>query len=122
LAARLEVCGSVDVSLALRPCGMGYREVHGHDFRVEACYCGEPGARIDVEKIVEAIGSRVKVRGYLDDITGVECSVIEDLLQALSKLLPKELGDARLCRLTATWLGGSRRVSLILGGEGVGQG
>ena len=111
----LEVCGAVRVSLSLAPCRLGYTEPHGHDITLTLCYCAvNPRSYIDVEEIADtarrALGGNV--RGRLDELVGLECAAVEDLLKMVAEKAPKELDDYKLCRVEARWLYGERSITL----------
>jgi len=119
--AGVAVCASAHASVALTASSLeGYAGSHGHDLLVEACYCGSRG-RLDVEwvasRLSEALeGLGLKPRGSLDSSLAPG-SLVEDALEALAGILPGEApGGFRLCRLSASWLWGLRRVELLLGG------
>ncbi len=116
----VSVCASAPASIALTASRLpGYGGLHGHDLLVEACYCGSRGESLDVEWVAEALtsaleGLGLKPRGSLDSSLG-EGALIEDALHALSRRLPREVpGGFRLCRVSASWLWGLRRVELLL--------
>lgn len=105
-------CASRQISIALTAGKLGYKQVHGHDILVEACYCGS----VDVELIfnaLEGVLSRLD-RRLLDDAIGVEGAIVEDLLDMIIKKLPEELSGSILCRLAASWGAPPRRVELHL--------
>ena len=111
----LEVCGAVRVSISLAPCRLGYTEPHGHDITLTLCYCAvDPRSYIDVEEIANTVKRALggSVRGMLDELVGLECAAVEDLLKMVAEKAPKELGGYRLCRVEARWLNGERSISL----------
>ena len=111
----LEVCGAVRVSISLAPCRLGYTKRHGHDVTLALCYCAEnPRSYLDVEVIAEItrslLGSSDRVE--LDDLVGLECASIEDLLKKVAEKAPEKLDDYRLCKVEAKWLYGERSITL----------
>ncbi len=107
-------CAAVTVRVSLTASKLGYRGVHGHDVKITACYCGSPEKPLDVEAVDSHLYRAIGERSSIDLEKEVsEGAVMEDFLLLVARRLPKRISDYTLCRITAEWLWGLRRVDLI---------